>query len=91
MTDTPTLAEFCHTCPFGKNRAGQRRNPDLADKIVGDINKNDPWPKCFEQPDFLCKGAQQHIVNLVHDLGMITSPTEESWREAWRKLISGKP
>jgi len=85
--DIPTMPAHCKTCPFAQN--GDR---ELESKVIErtilkafQICHGTEGPK--RKPRFLCKGARDLQIQVLHGIGLLSEPTDECFRETSKRIL----
>lgn len=87
--EMPTMPAHCKTCPFAPNGDKQ-----LMSKVIdrtmfqaSQICHGSEGPR--RQPRFLCKGARDLTVQVLHGMGILAEATDECFRAESKRRLEG--
>lgn len=85
-TDMPLRATKCATCPFREGSKYEYLKGGLIDDrgdeagtICHSTGSNNAINHRTGFPPHLCRGMRDHHIEMMHDRGTITAPTDEAW------------
>lgn len=93
IAEFPVMKKKCTTCPFRENEQGRCNDPRLVDRIKKEVlieaSQICHHPRLDgKEETHLCRGARDFQLEILHRIGFLDTPTDESWNERKKAVFS---